>query len=116
MAAPKVDVKVVILGMEFCGKTSLVERCLNDRFLGQNKYQVLSCSLKIAISVKNLRKQMPHQVMWVGDLKTIICDWLCRIFIVTSWVLIQESFYFYHFKRNNLPRTSLNLTAVHKIK
>jgi len=35
----KVDVKVVMLGKEFCGKTSLVERFLNERFSGENKYQ-----------------------------------------------------------------------------
>jgi len=35
----KVDVKVVMLGKEFSGKTSLVERFLNERFVGENKYQ-----------------------------------------------------------------------------
>jgi len=34
-----VDMKVVMLGKEFCGKTSLVERYLNDRFAGENRYQ-----------------------------------------------------------------------------
>lgn len=28
-----VDLKVVMLGKEFCGKTSLVERYLNNRYL-----------------------------------------------------------------------------------
>lgn len=31
--------KVVMLGKEYCGKTSLVERFLNERFVGENKYQ-----------------------------------------------------------------------------
>ena len=35
----QVDVKVVLLGKEYCGKTSLVERCLNHTFAGENKYQ-----------------------------------------------------------------------------
>jgi len=35
----KVDMKVVLLGREFCGKTSLVERFLNERYCGENKYQ-----------------------------------------------------------------------------
>jgi len=34
-----VDLKVVMLGKEFCGKTSLVERYLNNRFAGENRYQ-----------------------------------------------------------------------------
>jgi len=35
----KVDMKVVMLGREYCGKTSVVERFLNERFAGENKYQ-----------------------------------------------------------------------------
>jgi len=35
----KVDMKVVLLGREFSGKTSIVERFLNEKFAGENKYQ-----------------------------------------------------------------------------
>lgn len=34
-----IELKVVLLGKEYCGKTSLVERFLNDRFAGENRYQ-----------------------------------------------------------------------------
>jgi len=36
---PVVELKVVILGKEFGGKTSLVQRYLNHRYSGDNKYQ-----------------------------------------------------------------------------
>lgn len=38
----KVDMKVVLLGKEFGGKTSLVERYLHDRFAGNVPYQSVS--------------------------------------------------------------------------
>lgn len=34
-----VELKVVMLGKEACGKTSIVERYLNHRFAGENRYQ-----------------------------------------------------------------------------
>jgi Ras-related protein Rab-24 len=34
-----VELKVVMLGKEACGKTSLVERFLNHRFSGEDRYQ-----------------------------------------------------------------------------
>ncbi|XP_059099347.1 ras-related protein Rab-24-like [Tigriopus californicus] len=37
--SPPSDVKVVLLGTEYCGKSSLVERYLHDRFRGENCYQ-----------------------------------------------------------------------------
>ncbi|XP_070541543.1 ras-related protein Rab-24-like [Ptychodera flava] len=39
MAGSRVDLKVVLLGKEFGGKTSLVERYLHDRFHGDVPYQ-----------------------------------------------------------------------------
>jgi len=35
----RIDVKVVLLGKEYSGKTSLVERFLSERFAGENRYQ-----------------------------------------------------------------------------
>jgi GTPase SAR1 family protein len=34
-----IELKVVLLGKECCGKTSLAERFLTDRFAGENRYQ-----------------------------------------------------------------------------
>ena len=39
MSGSRVDLKVVLLGKEFGGKTSLVERYLHDRFHGDVPYQ-----------------------------------------------------------------------------
>ena len=35
----KIDVKVVMLGKEYSGKTSIVERFLSESFGGENRYQ-----------------------------------------------------------------------------
>ena len=39
-----VDLKVVMLGKEFCGKTSLVERYLNNRYLSTDLRKKTLCS------------------------------------------------------------------------
>ncbi|XP_013397844.1 ras-related protein Rab-24 [Lingula anatina] len=39
MSGSRVDMKIVLLGKEFGGKTSLVERFLHDRFHGEAPYQ-----------------------------------------------------------------------------
>lgn len=40
--AGKVDLKVVLLGKEFGGKTSLVERYIHNKFSAQAPYQSVS--------------------------------------------------------------------------
>ena len=40
VSSAQVDVKVVFLGVEYCGKTSLIDRFLNNRFAGEDRYQV----------------------------------------------------------------------------
>lgn len=45
MSQNKFDAKVVILGSESSGKTCLAQRFLNDRFVGDGKYQVKFQSL-----------------------------------------------------------------------
>ena len=37
----KVDMKVVMLGCEVVGKTSLVQRFIHDRFMGNITYQAV---------------------------------------------------------------------------
>lgn len=44
MSGQRVDVKVVMLGKEYVGKTSLVERYVHDRFL-VGPYQNVSATL-----------------------------------------------------------------------
>ena len=39
MTASNVDAKIVLLGNSFAGKTSIVERFLRNRFLGEENYQ-----------------------------------------------------------------------------
>ena len=40
VSSAQMDVKVVFLGVEYCGKTSLIDRFLNNRFAGEDRYQV----------------------------------------------------------------------------
>jgi len=42
MAHQRVDVKVVLLGKEYGGKTSLVERFIHERFNANQPYQNVS--------------------------------------------------------------------------
>ena len=42
MSGSRVDMKIVLLGKEYGGKTSLVERYLHGRFAGETPYQNVS--------------------------------------------------------------------------
>ena len=56
-----VDLKVVMLGKEFCGKTSLVERYLNNRYLStdlrQKNLALLSSDLLEKTDIKTPLEQ-----------------------------------------------------------
>ena len=58
--AGKVDLKVVLLGKEFGGKTSLVERYIHGKFNAQAPYQSVSfreSSRFLTIFVKPIRRE-----------------------------------------------------------
>ena len=50
MSSGKVDLKVVLLGKEYGGKTSLVERYIHGKFNESAPYQAVSPSLNYPIS------------------------------------------------------------------
>lgn len=50
----KVDAKVVLLGKEYSGKTSLVERYLHHRFNENVPYQNVSCNVLIISVVSGI--------------------------------------------------------------
>ena len=56
-----VDLKVVMLGKEFCGKTSLVERYLNNRYLStdlrEKNLTLYSSDLLEKTDIKTLLEQ-----------------------------------------------------------
>lgn len=49
MSSGKVDLKVVLLGKEYGGKTSLVERYIHGKFNETAPYQAVSPSLNYSI-------------------------------------------------------------------
>ena len=80
-----VDLKVVMLGKEFCGKTSLVERYLNNRYLskdlrnqiltmfprfaGENRYQN---TIGAAFGAREVRSRTVWPFL---KAKLISCNW-----------------------------------------
>ena len=48
--AGKVDLKVVLLGKEYGGKTSLVERYIHNKFNSNAPYQSVSSSWNVALT------------------------------------------------------------------
>lgn len=61
MAGRKVDMKIVLLGREYGGKTSLVERYLHDRFTGDMPYQ---STIGAAFGAKRL--EVGHRTITLG--------------------------------------------------
>ncbi|KAK2144082.1 hypothetical protein LSH36_788g03036 [Paralvinella palmiformis] len=65
----RVDLKIVLLGKEYGGKTSLVERYLHDRFLGHVPYQ---STIGAAFGGKKIQ---------VNGKKLILGIWNCKIYL-----------------------------------
>lgn len=78
MSGQRVDVKVVMLGKEYVGKTSLVERYVHDRFL-VGPYQNTIGAAFVA------------KVMSVGDRTVTLGIWGCQIYLCgTKSDLLEE--------------------------
>uniref|UniRef100_UPI0030CC0527 ras-related protein Rab-24 isoform 3 n=1 Tax=Mus musculus TaxID=10090 RepID=UPI0030CC0527 len=78
MSGQRVDVKVVMLGKEYVGKTSLVERYVHDRFL-VGPYQNTIGAAFVA------------KVMCVGDRTVTLGIWGCQIYLCgTKSDLLEE--------------------------
>ena len=55
MSTARVDIKVVLLGKEYGGKTSLVERFLHDRFAESIAYQNVSAYERVRLNKLKLK-------------------------------------------------------------
>ena len=74
----KIDVKVVMLGKEFSGKTSVVERFLNERFAGENRYQATIGAAYGARWVSNTQLLTLHNIssfVVTSFLQEGLCRW-----------------------------------------
>ena len=80
-----VDLKVVMLGKEFCGKTSLVERYLNNRYLSKDlRNQILTMFPRFAgenryqntIGAAFGAREVRSRTVWsFWKAKLILCNW-----------------------------------------
>lgn len=59
MSSGKVDLKVVLLGKEYGGKTSLVERYIHGKFNETAPYQAVSSSLDYQILARFFTDGLP---------------------------------------------------------
>jgi len=59
-----IKMKVVMMGREYCGKTSVVERFLNERFAGENRYQ---STIGAAYGAKTVMVEGKEVVMGIWD-------------------------------------------------
>ncbi|KAK2572470.1 Ras-related protein Rab-24 [Acropora cervicornis] len=101
----KVDAKVVLLGKEFSGKTSLVERYLHERFnenvpyqndtAGSERYEAMSRiyyrGAKAAVLCYDLtdKSSFERAKFWVNELKTYEDN--CKIYLCgTKHDLVQS--------------------------
>ena len=81
MGSSRVDMKVVLLGKEYGGKTSLSERYLYDRFSGNGlPYQAVSIFSKLLSSTFYLTLLL---------MLFFCCEFLCMFLLLWSFSIVQ---------------------------
>ena len=87
--AGKVDLKVVLLGKEFGGKTSLVERYIHNKFSAQAPYQSVSLRMQVVLTLtkpvvswssgSRVKKQTLRILTLHAQLSVVFCFYVATI-------------------------------------